>query len=83
VPIDDAEQLLCFIALGDVEELYRCIHTDDRCSALRHMPGDSSLAPGRLTDAQTLDVADRIEQGREHEIVDEGTCVDAVDIPHQ
>jgi hypothetical protein len=81
VPIDDAEQLLCFIALGDVEEPCRRVHADDRCSALRQVPGDNALATGQITDAQTLDVADQIEQGWEHEIVDKGTCVDAVVIP--
>src|SRR5205823_5722825 len=34
-----------------------------------------------ITDAQALDVADQIKQGWEHEIVDEGACVDAVVIP--
>jgi hypothetical protein len=70
VPIDDAEQLLCFIALGDVEEPCRRIYPHDRCSDLRQMPGDNSLATGQITDAQTLNVADQIEQGWEHEIVE-------------
>src|SRR5205085_8540876 len=81
VLIDDAERLVRLIASGDVEEPCRRVHAENHCCALGQMPGDNALATSQITDAQALDVADQIEQGWAHEIVDEGACVDAVVIP--